>query len=419
MSRDSRGGYARRTVIRATTAALGVGTLGTVAAERSGDGLRLFAEQEVPGALEAVTQGRHVYVATGDGITVVDWSTPGRPERVGRVDATGPASGVLDVKVDGDVASMAHNGGPGVTLVDVSDPADPREAALYDADAHVHNNFVADDLVYVGVNESGDSPFSRDRVEILDASDPDDPEKMGEWRLADAYPGYASGWVSPLHDLYVQGDRAYLAHWDAGTVVLDVSDPTDPEPLARFGGDPQADEPPEEDGFPLERYLTNPGNAHYVQPSPDGDHVYVGAETFPQVFDEDPDTDQYSGIAVWNVSDIDTPEQVAYVSPPEEGGFRTAHNFDIAANRLHASWYRGGARVYDVTDPTSPTEEAVYRPDDAFYWTAVAERGFTVASRIGGGLVFLSRDNGKKQPPAFDGDDEPPENPGIEAERRA
>jgi hypothetical protein len=75
--------------------------------------------------------------------------------------------------------------------------------------------------------------------------------------------------------------------------------------------------------------------------------------------------------------------------------------------------------VYDVTDPTSPTEEAVYRPDDAFYWTAVAERGFTVASRIGGGLVFLSRDNGKKQPPALDGDDEPPEDPGIEAERRA
>ena len=412
--------YARRTFLRGTTAALGVGTLGTAAAAgQSGDKLRLFAEQEVPGALEAVTQGRYAYVATGDGMTVVDWSTPGRPERVGRVDATDPASGVLDVKVDGDVASMAHNGGPGVTLVDVADPNDPREAALYDTGAHVHNNFVADDLVYVGVNESGDSPFSRDRVEILDASDPDDPEKVGEWRLADGYPGYASGWVSPLHDLYVQGDRAYLAHWDAGTVALDVSDPADPEAVARFGGDPRADEPPEDDEFPLERYLTKPGNAHYVQPSPDGDHVYVGAETFPQVFDEDPDTDQYGGIAVWNVTDLSSPEQVAYVSPPEEGGFRTAHNFDLTRNRLHASWYRGGARVYDVTDPTSPTEEAVYRPDDAFYWTAVAERGFTVASRIGGGLVFLSRDNGKKQPPAFDGDDEPPEDPGIEAERRA
>jgi len=263
MSAESTGCCARRTFLRGVSATLGVAAVGTGAAGET-EGLRLFAEQPVPGALEAVTQGRYAYVATGDGMTVVDWSSPGRPERAARVDASPPASGILDVKVDGDVASMAHNGGPGVTLVDVADPAEAQEAALYDAGAHVHNNFVADNLVYVGVNESGDSPFSRDRVEILEASDPYDPTKVGEWRLAEAYPDYAGGWVNPLHDLYVQGDRAYLAHWDAGTVVLDVSDPTAPEALTRFGGDPRADDPPADDEFPLERCLTKSGNVHFV-----------------------------------------------------------------------------------------------------------------------------------------------------------
>jgi hypothetical protein len=47
----------------------------------------------------------------------------------------------------------------------------------------------------------------------------------------------------------------------------------------------------------------------------------------------------------------------------------------------------------------------------------VEARGFSIASRIGGGLVFLGEDEGKRQPPAFDGEDAPPEEPGIEAER--
>ena len=52
--------------------------------------------------------------------------------------------------------------------------------------------------------------------------------------------------------------------------------------LGRFGGDPRADDPPENDEFPLERYLTKSGNVHFVQPSQDGDYVYVGVETYPR-----------------------------------------------------------------------------------------------------------------------------------------
>lgn len=408
-----RDGVSRRTFLRSATATAGVALLGTAGARESG--LRLFAEQAVPGALECVTQGRYAYVATGDGMTVVDWSNPGRPERVAHLDTDDPASGILDVKVDGDVASLAHNGGPGVTVVDVSDPTDPTAAALYDAGAHVHNNFVRGEYVYAGVNESGETPFSRDRMAVLDVSDPYDPEKVGEWAIRDEYPDYAAGYVNPLHDLYVQGGYAYLAHWDAGTIVVDVSDPTDPMAVTQFGAAPKADEQPDE--FPLERYLTEPGNAHYVQPSPDGDLVFVGAETFPQVFEDDPATSDFGGITVYDTADLSAVERVGYVSPPDVDAFRTSHNFDVTEGRLHASWYRGGARVYDVSDPSNPVEEAAYDPEGAFYWTAQAARGFTVASDIGGGLVVLHEDRGAERPPAFAGDDATPEDPNVGAER--
>jgi hypothetical protein len=43
------------------------------------------------------------------------------------------------------------------------------------------------------------------------------------------------------------------------------------------------------------------------------------------VFEDDPDTDQYGGIAAWDVSDIEAPEQAGSVSPPDTGGFHIAY----------------------------------------------------------------------------------------------
>ena len=195
--------------------------------------------------------------------------------------------------------------------------------------------------------------------------------------------------------------------------VADVSDPTDPIPITQFGDAPGADTPQPEE-FPLERYLTHPSNAHYVQPSPDGEFVYVGAETFPGNFVENPDNDDYGGIRVFDTSDPDDPRQVTRIEPPEIDGFRTSHNFDGTNGRLHASWYAGGVTIYDVTDPAAPAERGHYAQAGSSFWTAVRARGLTIGSDIGGGLVFLHADRGKGGPPAFEGG-ETPDDPGMGA----
>jgi hypothetical protein len=414
----------RRSVLTAGGLVAASGLAGVASAGNHGGGkenddgpsdLRLFGEAGVDNSHEVVTDGKYAYVATGDGMGVVDWRNPGRPEVVATLDAEGPAGDILDAKVDGDLVSLASNGGPGITLVDVNDPTDPEEITFFDAGHDVHNNFLYEDHAYLTINESDENVFSEARTDIVDVSDPQDPEKVGEWRLADHFPEFAAAGVNPNHDLYVQDDLLYQAYWDAGVVIADVSDPTNPTTVAQFGDVDGADTP-QPDPFPLERYFTAPGNAHYVQPSPDGDHVYVGPESFPNLI---PGSDNYGQIRVFDVTDIDDPELVSTIQPPDVDAFRTAHNFDVTANELHASWYAGGVRIYDITDPANPTEEAVYDPDGYSFWGAVSDRGFTLGAVYGasssataGGLTVLHDDRGEKRPPGFDGAD-PPENPGL------
>ncbi|MFC7007673.1 LVIVD repeat-containing protein [Halalkalicoccus salilacus] len=96
------------------------------------------------------------------------------------------------MKVEDDLAVMAHNGGTGITTVDVSDPTDPEELAFHDAH-HVHNAFLKDGYAYLTISESDENTFSEARTDIVDVSDPMDPKKIGEYRLADDFPEFAAG----------------------------------------------------------------------------------------------------------------------------------------------------------------------------------------------------------------------------------
>lgn len=428
----------RRSVLKFLgTSALAASSGGVASAASQPGMLRLFSEQSVPGSMETVTQGHYAYVANGAGMHIVDWQNPGRPETVATVDLhddlPNPTPNVKDVKVEGNVAALANDTEDpgGIALYDISDPTNPEFQSFYEPDppSNIHNCHVVGNHAFLTLGEptnidtDGDGErdlvriFGDAGVEIVDISNPANPTHASTWLLKDELPGYAKGAVSPCHDLYAQDGLVYCAFWDTGTIVLDVSNPTDPQFVTQFGAAPKADTEirpwrVEEESirdylsnvFPTGRYLSLPGNAHYVQPSPDGDHVYVGAETF---------IGAPGGIDVWDVSDLTAPEKVGHIDPPDADGFRTSHNFDVTENKLHTSWYAGGVRVYDITDPTNPVEEAVYMPENVSFWTAVDARDFTVGGIYGGGVTFLHQDRGAKQPPAFSGD-APPNRPEVD-----
>lgn len=58
-------------------------------------------------------------------------------------------------------------------------------------------------------------------------------------------------------------------------------------------------------------------------------------------------------------------------------------------DRLYSSWFGGGVRVFDVTDPSDPTEIGVYDAEGTSFFAVVVEDETIIASNLGTGLVFV------------------------------
>lgn len=246
------------------------------------------------------------------------WSTKNvnKPKLVTVID-TAAGSKTNDVRVDtmnsGDILVMSNescDGGPGgFDIYDVDDPANPVFITRVQTDDV--NTFLRDELGFVdfGVHNlflftQGENDYVAVTVEsefgnfqIYDITDPADPVLVGWWgaeqlRLAelgmgdvdaadlgaadfgiildlDAYlfSGFGDSANRFLHDVTVTADgtQAYLANWDAGLVLLDISDVTNPTLVS------VAIDPTSEDGEV---------NSHSVWPSEDGTIVIEGEEDF-------------------------------------------------------------------------------------------------------------------------------------------
>jgi hypothetical protein len=454
----------RRTFLRAAgltgASALGLGASGTAAANHTA--YRYHGTAPAPGVQELVTFGDYAYCATEGAITTVDLSDPTMPITAGRTQGPDPTT-TADVKVeeyttDGGetrrIAVLTHTRQESrFSVFDVTDPTSPEYLTSVDTASTVHNCFFKDGYAYLCISDS----FPTSRMVIFDLSDPENPTTLeglgdytdhtdvpdeevgtgGSWTLGDARPDMAESGGNVLHDIYVAeqpgGELAYLAYWEAGIVVVDVTVKERPIAVAHFGAVPYADA----DSVGTVQYVNGGGesNAHYVQPTPSGDYTFVGAETFGgtghedvgatgdhggiRVFDTSsdriaplqrggraiyPEADPTEELPFWRKDQMgdDAPVQrptdrrnsdnpadyVAYIEAPDQpdDALLTSHNFDVTDTKLFASWYQGGIRAYDLAPlyrsgryeehPSSaadievPEEIAAFAPDGMAFWTA-------------------------------------------------
>lgn len=121
---------------------------------------------------------------------------------------------------------------------------------------------------------------------VGDLDNPGDPAQINRalaatlWLLGlPPFDGFGASQNRLLHDFTVTADgtRAYLAHWDAGLILLDISDPANPEPVS-VALDP-------ENGS-----IDGEVNSHSVWPSEDGRIVVEGEEDFSVFETETPPT---------------------------------------------------------------------------------------------------------------------------------
>jgi hypothetical protein len=247
---------------------------------------------------------------TGAGIWVWDVSNANDVDFVTVIPSpTGSRTNDVRVAAMNSGDSLVHSnescgGGPGgFEVYDVDDPANPVYLASVRIDelnptveiwtgpvrdVGVHNLFLFSQgsSDYVAVTSEG----WFDNFRIYDITDPATPSLLSSWGaeeindpgvsdsndpsrvlsgLLDLLGGFGASQNKFLDDVTMSADgtMAYLANWDAGLVLLDVSDPADPA-LVSVAIDP------------VNGSLDGEVNSHSVWPSEDGSIVIEGEEDF-------------------------------------------------------------------------------------------------------------------------------------------
>ena len=392
----------------------------------------------VPGATETVLapDGETAFVAVGDGFAVLDLSDPTEPTVLTRETGISPPGTdrelvqAFDVKHDdGELllagpASYHPDSFRGVVRYDVTDPGAPELVDAVETTYPVHNCCFADGLAYLTGNDDDRNPLV-----VVDLAG---GGEVGRWSVLDGDDRWADvdQAVRRLHDVWVQDDLAYLAYWDAGTWIVDVSDPADPTAVA---GITPIDPDTFEGKSYLERYRETkepPGNVHYVATDPAGELLAVGKETWNSnagLEGTTPGPDDPggpSGIDLYDVSDPTEPTELATIEPPATadpnvgGVWTTAHNFEVGERYLYSSWYEGGVKVHDLGDPTNPREVRYFRRSSTTsFWTAqltspggsvVASSRYNPADLDAPAVVYTFPDVPRETPTATPADTERP-----------
>jgi hypothetical protein len=393
--------------------------------------MTLLAHHELDGfgnvgegmSIQLARDGRRVlwlaHESAPKNFTAVDVSDPRAPKIIVQTELPHRDMRSNNLEVVGDLMVVAYQTAragltpAGVEIFDVGDPGRPRSIAMFDASGpysrgahhlwfvdghHVHVSSGAADFT---PRNAKDDQFYR----IVDVRRPTKPVEVGRWWLpgtrdGDAEPPPArhatfdTGYRTHNTNVYPQrSDRAYLGYIDGGAIILDISDMARPTMLSRWDYHPPY-----------------PGFTHTVLPLFDRKLMIVSDEATATAGKDWPKL-------VWVVDIRDeknpVPISTCPIPPVEQfaarGGRYGAHN--LHENRpVPGSWtkedlvfgtfFNGGVRAFDVSNPFRPEEVAYFVPEAPRGSSAgacqindvyVDERGIVYAvDRLTGGLYTLA-----------------------------
>ncbi len=286
-------------------------------------------------------------------IAIVDVSDPTLPQPAGQLSL---APGLLPVEVRA-VPELGllvvMNFSPGVSLMtfDVHDCRHPRALATLALGGAPHEFYLWRDpaqpgrlLVYVAMWAHQHSD-----LQVADLSDPSAPRRLGQWSAA----GQVAGTLHSV-SLSPDGRTAYLAMWEGGFVLANVSDfaLARPEPSLHVLNPDAALLPP-------------PGvNVHSAVPLPGTQQVLLTQEIY---------TCPFGSLSVADIADPTHPQLVGGFRLPENdpgcGGLPqadavfTAHNPLVVGKLAFVTWYGGGLQALDLSQPGRPTRVGLFVPD--------------------------------------------------------
>ncbi len=362
-------------------------------------GLRLLGHSDLGGygdGMQVLREGDALYVGhfgpSGMGTSILDVRDPAKPVLVRQLPAP-PGTHTHKVQVADGLLLVNHerfrgsqSWSAGMAVYRLDEPFEPRQIGWFETGGQGVHRIVwhGDRYAYLSATADG---FDHRIWVIVDLADPAHPLEAGRWWWPGPVP---AGKRYAAHHALVHGERAYLGFWDAGMVILDISDVTRPRQVARLNWSPG-------------------GNTHTCMPLPSRELVVVTDEATAERCQE-----EQKLVRIVDVRDETSPVVLA-TCPPPEGDF-CQRGLRFGPHNLHehrpcpggyrsdtlvfVTYFNAGLRVYDLADPLAPTEVAHWVPvpppgqeapqsNDVF----VAASGLVyLTDRAGGGLDILEPD---------------------------
>jgi hypothetical protein len=157
---------------------------------------------------------------------IFDVVQPGAPQKLANIGFTNSSFGAaIDVDVLDDIAYVATT--RGLRILDSLDPTDPFLIGSFDTNPTGSGPGQDVEVVKVGNLVIAYLSAFQDGVFVLDVTDPTDPQLIAQ--IPSTVPG-----VTPIYEVTVAGERAFISEGSATLRIYDVSDPSDPFELAPF-----------------------------------------------------------------------------------------------------------------------------------------------------------------------------------------
>ena len=259
----------------------------------------------------------------------------------------------------------------GLMIWDIGDPEDPKIISQWKTGGvGTHRNiYPGGDIAYLSAAMPG---FERRILVMLDVSDPAKPKEAGRFWL----PGQKEGEIKPggqpcgFHgplNISADGKRGYLGYAPA-VLILDMEDISSPKIIGRLDMAP-----------PFGDDRSGPQALHTVLPLGREDILMVSSEAHAEGCDEE--VMQYVGLV--DIKDPTRPRLMSLFPEPvpplasgfthfcEKGGRFGPHNtnqeqhnpfIQAQAHLVYYTWFNAGLRVFDVSDPRRPVETAWFVP---------------------------------------------------------
>ncbi|MGH2356889.1 MAG: LVIVD repeat-containing protein [Candidatus Limnocylindria bacterium] len=378
----------------------------------------------------------------GTGVKVIDATNPAQPEPAATlgsyantsdedvevVSVTTPAfsgdllaTGLQDCGLEGEVS-----GKTGVDPWDVTDASNPSHLGFFDTGAFGTHEVSLTQQPSGRVFALAAVPFSEitsggtvGDFQLIEVTDPRNPVRTDDWGAAkdgglpfgsplfglpapfdctppvgapDLWRGHFPAVFGHSASPSADGSTAYVAYWDAGGIIVDISNPDDVRMVGRTVY------PPDSEG---DTHSTMPnGNSSLLVTTDEdfspGELVAAGEPKEPG--------DTWGFARIWGISDPANPVHLSDFATPHSltnntSGFYSAHNPQIRGDRLYLSWYSDGLRIVDISNPAQPREVAFYRPKPTLDPTGVfANFGpggahpipFVWGAYPSGGQIYLS-----------------------------